>query len=139
MANSATRRGVDGWRIGLWAAQLILAFLFFYAGLMKLTRTPAGLAKIGWAWALTIPAGFIFFIGIMEILAAIGILLPAALRILPWLTPAAAGGMVIIQLAAVALHTMRGEIGNLGFNLPLLALALFALWGRLAKRPIAAK
>lgn len=126
-----------GWTIGLWVAQVLLAALFLYAGITKATQPPETLAAMGWDWALTLPAAFIVFLGIMEILGAIGIVLPAATRILPILTPMAALGMAIVQVSAMVLHGMRGE--SIVLNLALLALALFVLWGRTRKAPIAGR
>lgn len=137
----ASQRKFDGWTIGLWLVQALLAFMFLFAGYMKTTSTPDALAQqMGWHWATTLPAWFILFIGVMEILGAIGIILPAALRIQPWLTPLAALGMVIIQLAAIVLHGVRGETaGTIILNLVLLIAALFVIWGRIKMRPVTAR
>ena len=69
----------------VWVGQALLALFFAYAGWMKLSQTPAALTEMGWHWAADVPPALIIFIGVMEILGAIGIVLPAALRILPWL------------------------------------------------------
>lgn len=136
----AARRGIDWWSVALWTIQAFLAFMFFYAGLMKTTRSPEGLVELGWAWATSLPAWFIVVLGVVEILGAIGIILPAASRILPWLTPLAAGGMAIVQISAMILHAVRGETaGTVGLNLVLFVLALTVIWGRLIKRRVAAR
>ncbi|MCW5713639.1 MAG: DoxX family protein [Bauldia sp.] len=70
------------------------------------------------------------FIAWAEIVGAVGMILPIALNILPWLTPLAAIGFVIIQVLAIALHLRRGERSVLPFNLVLLALSLFVAIGR---------
>lgn len=129
-------RRFDAWNIGLWIAQALLAFIFCYAGWMKLTLPVEGLLELGWGWATDMPLLFIRFIGIAEILGAIGIILPALLRILPWLTPLAAFGMVIVQVAAIALHMSRGETEVLPFNFALLLLAVTVIYGRTRKRVI---
>lgn len=95
---------------------------------------------MGWTWALTMPPAFILFLGVMEILGAIGIIAPAVTRILPFLTPLAAAGMAFVQVSAIVLHGVRGETAtSLPLNLVLLALALFVLWGRTRKAPIAGR
>lgn len=138
--NLTARRGIDWWSVALWIVQAFLAFMFFFAGLMKTTRSPEGLVELGWAWATTMPAWFIVFLGVIEILGAIGIILPAASRILPWLTPLAAAGMAFVQISAITLHTARGETADtIGLNLVLLLLALLVVWGRWIKRFIVAR
>ena len=137
MDEHGTKKHLDWWAVGLWASQLILAAIFLYAGFMKLGRSPEGLAELGWTWAMDLPLPFIRFIGAMEILGAVGIILPAASRILPWLTPLAAAGMAFVQISAIILHGARGETAEtVWFNLTLLALSAFVLWGRLSKRPV---
>lgn len=139
--SETTQRNTDWWSIGLWVVQAFLACMFFYAGLMKTTQSPDALAaNMGWHWATTLPAWFIFFIGVMELLGAIGMVFPTATRILPWLTPLAAAGMVVVQIAAIILHGVRGETaGTIVLNLILLIAALFVIWGRMKARPIIAR
>ena len=100
----------------LWAGQALLALFFAYAGWTKLSQTPEALAAMGWHWAADVPPGLIGFIGVVEVLGAIGIVLPVALRTLPWLSTLAAVGMVLLQLAAIVLHLSRGETSALWLN-----------------------
>jgi hypothetical protein len=80
---------------------------------------------------------FIRFIGLCELAGAIGIILPAATRILPFLTPLAALGFVTIQVLAIGFHAIRGETAmSWPINALLLGLSLFVLWGRTRKLPI---
>lgn len=116
--------------IALWVAQVCLCALFLFAGFTKLTKTPQGMAEMGWAWAESMPLRLIRFIGVMEVLGAIGIVLPALTHIMPALVPAAAVGFVLLQVSAIILHTRRGEAANLWFNLILLAASIFVTWGR---------
>lgn len=137
---ATTQRKFDGWAIALWLIQALLAVMFLYAGIMKATSTPEALAEMGWHWATTLPVWFILFVGVAEILGAVGIILPAATRILPWLTPLAAVGMVVVQVAAIILHGVRGETtGTIILNLILLVAALFVIFGRTKIRPITAR
>jgi putative oxidoreductase len=120
---------------GLWAAQVLLAVAFAGAGFMKLTITPADLAKAMPAGG-AIPMALIRFIGFAEVAGAIGLILPSATRVLPVLTPVAAGGLALIMALAAALHTSRAEFMSLPVVFGLGALAIFVLWGRTTRAPI---
>jgi uncharacterized membrane protein YphA (DoxX/SURF4 family) len=136
MASGTTRR--NWWSIALWVAQVLLLVAFGGAGFMKLTQPLAALASSGLGWVNDMPEWLVRFIGIAELAGALGMILPAATRILPILTPFAAAGFAIIQVLAIGLHASRGETAmTLPVNLVLLALALFVLWGRFSKAPVA--
>lgn len=132
-------KSMSGWNIALWVAQVMLAGVYAMAGFMKLSRPIDALVASGMAYAGDYPELLTRFVGTMEILGAIGIILPAATRILPGLTPLAAVGFSLIQVLAFGLHTMRGEYGVLPVNIALLALSLFVVWGRFSKVPITAR
>lgn len=127
---------MNKWNIGLWLAQAVLAAVYVMAGFMKLTQPIDALVASGMTYADDYPEMLTRFIGTMEVLGAIGIILPAATRIAPFLTPLAALGFSTIQVLAIGLHSMRGEFQVLPVNLVLLALSLFVLWGRSRKAPI---
>ena len=127
---------MNKWNIGLWVAQVVLAAVYVMAGFMKLTQPIDALVASGMTYAGDYPELLTRFIGTMEVLGAIGIILPAATRILPLLTSLAALGFSTIQVLAIGLHTTRGEFQVLPVNLVLLALSLLVLWGRLRKAPI---
>lgn len=128
--------GRNWWTIGLWVAQVVLALLFGAAGFMKLFQPIETLSAM-MAWVPVTPEWLVRFIGFVEIAGALGMILPAATRILPFLTPLAALGFVVIQVLAIGLHAVRGETAmSLPLNLVLLALSLFVLWGRFRKAPI---
>ena len=80
----------------LWTVQVLLAVLFLFAGGMKFAMPVEMLTEQS-----VFPVSFIYFIGAMEILGAVGLILPAALRIRPVLTPLAAAGLLIIMIGAV--------------------------------------
>jgi uncharacterized membrane protein len=121
--------------IGLWTAQGLLALAYLAAGGMK-TFTPIDTLVQSLPYAGSMP-NFVRFIGTMEILGAIGLILPSLTRILPKLTPAAAVGLSVVQLCAIPFHAMRGEAAmTLPVNLLLLGMSLFVLWGRMKARPI---
>lgn len=125
-------------KISLWAAQLLLAIIFGMAGVVKTFLSPDAAVAIGVNYATVLPFWLLRFIGISELSGAIGLILPAVTRIRPGLTPLAAFGLAIIQVLAMGFHAMRGEMLQvLPFNLVLLGLSLFVLWGRWKKAPIA--
>ena len=126
-----------GWNIGLWVAQAALAAMFLMAGFMKLTTAPAEMVAMGMLWAENTPVALIRFIGLAEVLGAIGLILPAATRIMPRLTKLAALGLAVIMVFAFGLHSVRGEFEVLPMNVILFALAVLVIWGRTNKAPIA--
>jgi len=124
--------------IGLWAAQILLALAFCLFGLMKFLSPIQELAK-NMPWTGQLPAAFVRTIGVIDILGGLGVLLPAVTRILPWLTVWAALGCTALQVLAICFHSARGEFQVLPLNFILLPLAVFILWGRSRKIPIASR
>src|SRR5690348_8668544 len=125
MTNFAAAPRRNWWTIGLWVAQALLAFFYAFAGFTKLFTPIPDLVPM-MAWAPTLPEWLVRFIGLAEIAGALGLILPALTRILPWLTPLAAICLSIIQILAIGLHAMRGETAmTLPMNIVLLALSLF--------------
>jgi uncharacterized membrane protein YphA (DoxX/SURF4 family) len=136
-AGRPRRRG-RALHVGLWVAQLALAFLFAAAGFTKVTQPIADLHE-RMPWTADVPLALIRFIGAAELAAALGLLLPAATRIRPRLTPLAALGLVTLMLLAAGFHLARHERHVLPANFVLGAVAAFVAWGRLRKAPIAAR
>jgi putative oxidoreductase len=124
-----------GLNIALWVAQIAVAGIFVMAGGMKL-MTPYEAFVESQEWAEATPAMLIKFIGLAELLGAIGVIVPAATRIKPILTPVAAAALVLVMVLAIGLHVMRGEWYALPYNLVPGALAAFVAWGRLTKAKI---
>ena len=122
--------------IALWAVQILLALAFLLAGVPKATQPIPVLSK-RLTWAKDVPELFVRFIGVAEILGALGLILPALTGILPWLTVAAAIGLAIIMVASIIFHVVRGEANRIVANVVLLALLLFVLIGRVAIVPVA--
>lgn len=123
--------------IGLWVAQGLLAIAFGMAGFMKITMPVEELAKNGMSFVTNYGIGTVRFIGISEVLGALGLLLPAALRIKPILTPLAAVGIAIIMVLATSYHFTHNE--PFAPTIILFLLASFVAWGRYKKSPIQAK
>jgi uncharacterized membrane protein YphA (DoxX/SURF4 family) len=114
----------------LWIIAGILAALFLIAGLMKLTRSRQQLAASGMAWTEDFSPGTVKLIGALEVLAAIGLILPALLGIVPVLVPIAALGLVALMVCAIIVHARRKEGQMIVVNLVLLALAAVVVVGR---------
>ncbi len=131
-----TKPARSGIHIGLWVAQVFLGFGFGGAGVMKLVTPYADLVAQQ-AWAQHTPAALVMLIGVVELAGAVGVILPAATRIRPLLTPLAAAGFVAIMVPAGVLHAVLGEppIANVVLG----ALAGFVAWGRFKKAPIPAR
>lgn len=123
--------------ISLWVVQVLLAAAFGMAGFMKLTAPIEQLAQMGMTFVNHFDAGMVRFIGVAELLGAIGLILPSALRILPILTPLAAVGIAIIMVLAANNQISHGE--SFLPTVVLFALAAFVAWGRYKMSPIQAK
>jgi putative oxidoreductase len=130
-----TPSGSTAVHVGLWIVQLLLAMVFGMAGIMKSTQPLADLA-VAMAWTADVPAGLVRFIGASELAGAVGLVLPAATRIRPLLTPLAAIGLALVMALASLFHISRDEWFALPLNLVLGSLAAFVAWGRLRKVPI---
>jgi uncharacterized membrane protein YphA (DoxX/SURF4 family) len=93
----------------LWTAQVLLAAIFLATGLMKLTQPRAELAAGPMGWAADVRDVKFRAIGLLEVLGALGLILPGALGIAPLLTPLAAVGLALTMVGAIATHVRRGE------------------------------
>ncbi len=122
--------------IVLWIVQGLLSLAFLLAGVMKTFMPLEGLKK-NMAWVGSVPAGLVRFIGIVEILGALGLILPKLTNILPQLTIAAAIGLVLVMVSAAVFHTTLKEYSAIGANIVLLLLAAFIAVGYLAWVPVA--
>lgn len=123
--------------VALWIAQGLLAALFGMAGVLKSTAPLADLA-VDMKWVTEVPPGLVRFVGVTELLGAIGLVLPSALRVAPKLTPLAAIGLAVTMLLAAAHHVRMGDPANtLVVNAVLGGIALAIAWGRLKVAPIA--
>lgn len=124
--------------ISLWIAQGILAVLFLMAGILKSTQPIEQLAA-SLPWVKEVPPGLVRFIGISELLGAIGLVLPALLRVKPRLTFWASAGIATIMLFALVFHIATGEFSVIGMVVVIGLVATFVAWGRAKKVPIQPK
>ena len=116
--------------IALWIVQGLLALVFGGSGVVKATRDRKRLFDDGITWVEDFPAGAVKAIGVLELLAAVGLILPAMTGIAPILTPLAAAGIALLMAGAGVVHVRRGEIAFLGVIAVLFAAAVFVAWGR---------
>ena len=121
--------------IVLWIVQIVLALAFAMAGIMKVTQ-PVNRLETRMGWVKDVGPRGVRLIGSLEILGAIGLILPAVTGILPWLTPVAAICLALTMVGAMITHGRRGEYSSIGANVVLLILALFVVYGRFVIVPI---
>jgi len=114
----------------LWVCQVLLATVFLGSGALKGTQSKERMLASGQTGIRDYSLGFIRFIASMEVLGAIGLIVPWMTRILPWLTPLAAAGLGIIMMGAARSHTRLREPRNVATNIILLALCLIVVIGR---------
>jgi hypothetical protein len=115
----------------LWIVAGFLAAAFLVAGTTKLFISRQKLAKApGGGWVLDFSPGFVKALGAVEILGAVGLILPALLDIVPILVPLAAVGLAVIMAGATSVTYRRHEFKHMLGNLTYLALAVFVAWGR---------
>ncbi|OBK66425.1 hypothetical protein A5653_19460 [Mycobacterium colombiense] len=121
--------------LALWIVAIALAIGFAASGLMKVFVPKEKLVNSGQGWAQDASPTSIRLIGIVELLGAAGLILPAVTHIAPILVPVAAIGLVLVMVGAATVHARRKEAMNIGVNILLLALAVFVAWGRFGPHP----
>ena len=102
----ATDRSGRKLNVLLWVLQILLAMLFTFSGVMKFIMPVEEMTK-----QISLPGWFLHFIGVAEILGAIGLVLPGVLRIRAGLTPLAAAALVVIMIGATAVNLKTGQRG----------------------------
>ena len=114
--------------LAIWIVQGLLALAFIAAGAMKLFAYEKYKTQSEKNGPTSISRGLVTFIGIAEIAGALGIVLPMATNIAPWLSPWAAIGLAIIMLLAIGFHVRRHE--SVAVPVILFLLAGFVVFGR---------
>lgn len=118
--------------IVLWLLQLLLAMAFLAHGRLFLFPPPEMVAPMN----ASIPPALRLFIGVAEVLAAVGLTLPGITGILPWLVPCAAAGLMIVTFCATVLHATRGELTSALTTAVLFVGVTFVAYVRWKVRPI---
>jgi uncharacterized membrane protein YphA (DoxX/SURF4 family) len=109
----------------LFTAQLLLAAIFLATGLTKLTQPRAKLAAGPMGWAADVTDVEFRTVGLLEVLGALGLVLPRAFGVAELLTPLAAVGLALTMIGAIATHVRMGETDRLAVPIVLLVLSVF--------------
>jgi uncharacterized membrane protein YphA (DoxX/SURF4 family) len=118
----------------LWIIQVLLALLFLFAGGVKLVLPIEEMTK-----QMAMPGLFLRFLGIVEVLGGLGLILPGLFRIKTWLTPLAAALLVIIMIGATVISLRIGPVGPAMFPLVTGVLLAFVAYGRSQLAPLATR
>jgi uncharacterized membrane protein YphA (DoxX/SURF4 family) len=116
----------------LWVLQVLLALAFFAHGGLFLFPPAAMVDQMN----ASLPRWFQLFLGVAEVLAAVGLTLPGLTRIQPWLVSCAAAGVMIVMICATIFHLVRGEVSSAVTTIVLLAMATFIAYMRWRIAPI---
>jgi putative oxidoreductase len=121
--------------IVLWILQALLAAAFLAHGWLVLAPPP----DIGAQMLAVFPRWFWVFLGVAEVAAAVGLILPGVTRVMPWLVTWAAVGIMIVMVSATVYNLIRGEFSSAAITLVLLAMATFVARMRHRVLPIGAR
>jgi DoxX-like protein len=113
--------------VAYWVIAGLLALFYLYSGGVKVLRSPDQLRPM-MGWIDAVPLRLVRAIGVLEVLGALGLILPPLTGIAPALALAAAVGLVLIQVGGISLHLSRGEAKLIGLNIGLLVLAGAEIW-----------
>jgi hypothetical protein len=116
--------------IALWIISGLLAVMFLGVGALKLSQSKEQLAAKGFGWVNDFSAGAVKGIGAAEVLGAIGLILPGALKIAPVLVPLAATGLAVTMVGAAYYHLKRKENNRVAAPVVLFLLCVLVAWGR---------
>lgn len=123
----------------LWTVQVLCGFFFAGSGFGKVLLYDGALyaaAPRAVAWYAAVPQSLIVFIGVVEVLGGVGLILPALTGVKPKLTPLAAAGLTLTMILAAGFHVARGEFGLVPANIVLGGVAALIAAGRWKLRPI---
>ena len=113
--------------VAYWIIAALLAVLYLYSGGLKVLRSPDQLRPM-MGWIDTMPLRLVRVIGVLEVLGALGLILPPLTGVAVAVALAAAIGLGLIQVGAISLHLRRGEVKLIGLNVALLVLAAVEIW-----------
>ena len=116
----------------LWVLQVLLALAFFAHGCLFLFPPAAMVDQMN----ASLPRWFQVFLGVAEVLAAVGLTLPGIARVQAWLVSWAAAGIMIVMISATIFHLTRGEVSSAITTLVLLVMATFVAYMRWRVAPI---
>jgi uncharacterized membrane protein len=113
----------------LWTLQGLLALIFLVTGAVKIVLPKERLVTY-MGWVENVSQSAVRLVGVVEILGAMGLILPSLTGIMPWLTPLAAAGLTLTMVGASLTHYRRSEFSRIGMTTVLLLMALFVAIGR---------
>ena len=125
-------------KTAIWVVQCLLAAFAVAAGINHGLRPLADAVQTS-PWISALSPALVRFIGWSELAAGLGLVLPAATRIAPFLTPWAAVGLATVMGLAVPFHLLRGEANVIGLHIVVFLLCVFVAWGRFARAPISSR
>ncbi|MEQ1761171.1 MAG: DoxX family protein [Vicinamibacterales bacterium] len=121
--------------IALWVLQVLLACFFVMVGYSHALMPFDQIVQQA-TWMNDVPRWLSLFIGYAEIAGGMGLIIPAATRIAPWLTPLAALGLATIMVLAIPFHVLANEASVVWIHALIAAPAAFVAWGRWRQSPI---
>jgi hypothetical protein len=117
--------------LALWIAAGLLAVVALVGGISKTFVPKEKLAGVpGGGWTEQASVGFVKTLGVLELLASVGLILPAVLDVAPVMVPVTAVCWVLLMVGAMVTHLRRGEVKPVVLNVVYLALAAYVAWGR---------
>lgn len=122
-------------QILVWMVQVLVALVFIYAGYIKLIQPISELSNTI-PWTADVYTWFVRFIGLVDLIGGLGLLLPSVLRIQPHYAYCAAWSLCGVMILAMAFHLFRGEYDGIAVNVVLFGMLYFIGWARYKKFPI---
>ncbi len=113
--------------LAYWVLAALLAVVYLFSGAKKVFQSTDQLRPM-MAWVDDVPLWLVRVVGVLELLAVVGLVLPPLTGVAPVLAVAAAVGLVLVQIGALVLHLTRGEVKDIWLNVALLALAGVMVW-----------
>lgn len=114
--------------IAYWVVAGILAFVYLLVGGTKVLRTRAQLEDSGMSWVRGVNPAAVKLVGLVEILGAVGLILPPLMNTAVLLAPLSAVGLVLVQAVTIGVHMQMKDARSLPINIVLLLLAFAAAW-----------
>ena len=121
--------------LALWIAAGLLAVVALAGGTSKTFVPKEKLDAYPGSWTADASASFVRTLGVLELLAAMGLILPAVVDIAPVMVPVTAACWILLMIGAMITHGRLGQFKLVTLNRVYLTLAVFVAWGRLGPEP----
>ena len=129
------RKQARKWSIAIWGVQAVVSAIFLMQGIMKLA-IPNDQLAFTMPWVSLAPGWLVALIGFSEMVVAAFLIFPALLRYRPEFCIIACWVLLSFMVIAIAYHALKSEYGAIPYNMLVMLLTGFILWGRLSKDPI---